>query len=206
MHQQQRHGDYDSEHQQRSRGHRSKRGPTRRSSGGRKAEEVRSWRRQLLLRVHPDLFQAPQHAHARAVNQRSLQAFQSLVALAGHTPSSSSTSATSLPAVDDAHPLFTFHFYLRPAHSEADSDDVADAPSRRASTTTAAEGSSSGNGGEEELREVRYAFHPAPEVRRNAVRLRRAAEECMLQLFSLAGLIQPFAASPTPVREPVPPT
>ncbi|ELR24028.1 uncharacterized protein ACA1_144190 [Acanthamoeba castellanii str. Neff] len=191
MHQQ-RHGDYDSEQQQRSRGQRSKRGPR---SGGRKTEEVRSWRRQLLLRVHPDLFQAPQHAHARAVNQRSLQAFQSLVALAGHTPSSTSTTTTSLPAVDDAHPLFTFHFYLRPAHVEADSDDVADVPPR-ASTTTA-EGSSSG-GGEEELREVRYAFHPAPEVRRNAVRLRRAAEECMLQLFSLAGLIQPFAASPTP--------
>jgi hypothetical protein len=153
---------------------------------------MRSWRRQLLLRVHPDLFQAPHHAQARAVNQRSLQAFQSLAALAGHAPSSSSSSTTlpSLPVVDESLPLFTFHFYLRPMAD--DHAEAPPAPSRPALTTETTS--------EERLREVRYEFRPAPEVRRNAMRLRRAAEECMLQLFALAGLIQPLRPSAPAVR------
>jgi hypothetical protein len=150
---------------------------------GRKVEELRAWRRQLLLRVHPDLFQASQHAHARAVNQRSLQAFQALTALAGHAPSSSSSPLPS--TADEALPLFSFHFFLRPTPDDVD-DAAGTAATQRPATYPK---------GEEPLREVQYEFRPPPDVRRNPARLRRAAEECMLQLFSLAGLIRLTAPS-----------
>jgi len=152
--------------------------------GGSKTEPVKTLRRQLLLRVHPDLFQAPHHEHARVANQRSLQAFQSLYVLSGF--SSAPSSSAALPAVDSSMPLLSFHFFF--FHD-----------STLPSTESPSGGTLEPDRGQ--LRELRHDFNPPPDIRRQPARLRRAAQDCMVRLFTLAGLILP-RPSPNPSELP----
>lgn len=166
------------------------------------ASVLASWRRQLLLRVHPDLFSEARHARERALNERSLQAFHALFALAFPRPR---TPASSPPTGDDpTRPLLTFHFFMRrvlnpPASPGGGGGDGGLAGPPLCGHTAA--GTLHGDAGQrEDLEEVQSEFNPSPDVRRHPDRLRRAAEDCMMDLFIKARIIAPRPSAPTPVR------
>lgn len=147
------------------------------------------WRRQWLMRVHPDLFAEPHYAHQRALNERSLQAFHALTSLAFPRPASAGGSVASqgLSMGDTSRPLLTFHFFLR---AEQHHQGLHSANSNKKNEQKK-EG--------EELEEVRYEFNPPPHIRNDPIRLRRAAGDAMRQLFVLANILPRAPTSTTPV-------